>query len=160
MKKFLMIILIISLTVQPIIYSACGGLNMKTTIYDLKTEDLIEPIGIDENKPEFSWKMKSSAVGQKQTAYRIKVYSGKNLIWDSNKIMSDTSVNVTYGGDELLPSTLYNWTVTVWDKDGKKKKRQHDHPRRPGIGDPKKHAEENIHRQCIDKPRNMGSEDR
>lgn len=32
-------------------------------IYDMKTEDLINPIGIDEKKPRFSWKLQSKISG-------------------------------------------------------------------------------------------------
>ena len=44
-------------------------------IYDMKTEDLINPIGIDEKKPRFSWKLQSKISGTVQTAYRIIVRS-------------------------------------------------------------------------------------
>lgn len=40
-------------------------------IYDMKTEDLINPIGIDEKTPRFSWKLQSKISGTVQTAYRI-----------------------------------------------------------------------------------------
>ena len=40
-------------------------------IYDMKTEDLINPIGIDEKKPRFSWKLQSKISGTVQTTYRI-----------------------------------------------------------------------------------------
>ena len=40
-------------------------------IYDMKTEDLINPIGIDEKKPRFSWKLQSKISGTVQTAYEL-----------------------------------------------------------------------------------------
>ena len=39
-------------------------------IYDMKTEDLINPIGIDEKEPRFSWKLQSKISGTVQTAYQ------------------------------------------------------------------------------------------
>lgn len=85
-------------------------------IYDLKTEDLICPIGIDEDKPRFSWKLGSSG----QSAYRITVRSesGKT-VWDSLKITSDQSLYIEYGGSKLRSSERYFWSVSVWDKSGK-----------------------------------------
>ena len=42
-------------------------------VYDLTTEDLINPVGIDTSTPYFGWKMNSNLVGKKQTAYEIVV---------------------------------------------------------------------------------------
>ena len=49
-------------------------------IYDMKTEDLINPIGIDEKKPRFSWKLQSKISGTVQTAYRIIVRSDNDTV--------------------------------------------------------------------------------
>ena len=49
-------------------------------IYDMKTEDLINPIGIDEKKPRFSWKLQSKISGTLQTAYRIIVRSDNDTV--------------------------------------------------------------------------------
>ena len=39
-----------------------------TVIYDLRVNDQRNPIGVDDSKPTFSWKMKSDTVGAMQTA--------------------------------------------------------------------------------------------
>ena len=39
------------------------------TIIDLMTDNVKNPVGIDNTTPHFSWKMQSSTTGQKQTAY-------------------------------------------------------------------------------------------
>ena len=88
------------------------------TIYDMMTEDLVEPIGIDDSTPTFSWKMASKVIGQKQTAYQLTVKQGEVIVWDSGKVDSDESVGIVYGGQALTSSTEYTWSVTVWDKDG------------------------------------------
>ena len=88
------------------------------TIYDLMTEDLVNPVGIDEPNPVFSWKMRSATVGQRQTAYQLTVKNGNTIVWDSGKVASDLSVGIPYAGATLTSSTEYTWTVTVWDKDG------------------------------------------
>jgi hypothetical protein len=42
---------------------------------DLRCEYLVNPLGIDVQKPRLSWKLDSSIRGQKQTAYQILVAS-------------------------------------------------------------------------------------
>ena len=93
-----------------------------TKIVELKTNDLVNPVGIDTTNPIFSWKMESAVTGQKQTAYQITVAKDKalnDIIWQSNKEATNESVGIGYAGkEELQQSTTYYWNVTVWDKDG------------------------------------------
>ena len=89
-----------------------------TTIYDLMTNDLADPVGIDSHEPVFSWKMASSLIGQKQTAYQLQVKTGDTTVWDSGKVESDASVGIVYDGVPLVSSCKYTWSVTVWDKNG------------------------------------------
>ena len=86
-------------------------------LYDLRTEDLKTPIGIDIARPAFSWKMKSDKKGAKQTAYSIIVRDENNEVWNSGKVMSDKSVYIEYDGAPLRSETRYFWSVTVWDGD-------------------------------------------
>lgn len=96
-----------------------------TVICDLQVEYRENPIGIDEERPVFSWKMDSDIRGQKQTAYRLMVADSpenlekEELIWDSGRLESDISVAVAYEGETLEAASRYYWTVQVWDKDGK-----------------------------------------
>jgi len=97
---------------------ASGTTSSNTEIYDLMTDDRSNPVGLDNPNPSFSWKMKSSVTGQRQTAYQLTVKQGNTVVWDSGKIESDISVGIIYDGSPLISSTQYTWTVTVWDKDG------------------------------------------
>lgn len=83
-------------------------------LYDLKTEYQKNPIGIDEKKPRFSWKLKSDETDIFQTAYQISVEN----VWDSGKVSSIQSVFVEYEGPSLSPCTNYNWKVRIWDNKG------------------------------------------
>ncbi|GGD04146.1 family 78 glycoside hydrolase catalytic domain [Hyunsoonleella pacifica] len=96
-------------------------------VIDLRCEYRINPLGIDNTAPRLSWKLTQSTPvrGQKQTAYQILVASSlENLksdngdIWNSGKIDSNQSVNVTYRGADLVSAKQYFWKVKIWDKDG------------------------------------------
>lgn len=89
----------------------------------LRTEFLQNPIGIDVKTPHFSWILTASERGAKQTAYQIIVSTdktGSNVVWNSGKVMSGKSVNNSYAGVALKPSTRYFWRVDVWDANNKK----------------------------------------
>ncbi|MES1221895.1 MAG: alpha-L-rhamnosidase, partial [Bacteroidota bacterium] len=76
-------------------------------VKNLLCDNLPDPIGIDNVVPEFSWQLSSSNRYIKQTAYEIRVsshpvlFSGKNEIWNSGKIISKESVHVPYNGKDL-----------------------------------------------------------
>ena len=106
--------------------SSCSA-NLSTAPSDLRCEYRVNPLGIDNTSPRLSWKLKQENPerGQKQTAYQILVASSlDNLesnngdVWDSGKVDSNQSVNVTYQGNELASAKQYFWKVKVWDKDG------------------------------------------
>ncbi|GAB3651392.1 glycoside hydrolase family 78 protein [Echinicola sediminis] len=90
----------------------------------LKTEYLVDPIGLDTERPRLNWQMDDERIGAIQSAYRIKVAAhpdelkaGKNLVWDSGKIQTADQL-VAYKGNPLKPFTSYYWSVEVWDKEG------------------------------------------
>ena len=93
---------------------------------ELRVDDLMTPLGIDDPAPRFSWQIQDPSRGAKQTAYEVLVASsaavlanGKADIWDSGCIDSDSSLNVHYAGPALQPSKRYAWQVKVWGVAGK-----------------------------------------
>lgn len=82
--------------------------------YDLVTEYQKNPICVDEKKPQFSWKLSSDEKNVMQSAYQIVV----DGMWDSGKVLSDSSTHVEYDGKELKPKTRYNVKVKLWDNHG------------------------------------------
>lgn len=96
--------------------------NRPLQIVGLKTNHLVNPLGIDEVSPRFSWKMNSEEQGKSQTSYRILVATTKKQLdkgdyfWDSGKIEGSTSTGITYTGTGLSPRTRYYWKVQVWDE--------------------------------------------
>jgi len=77
---------------------------------------------ITDAQPEFSWVFPAD---EKQKAYRILVAStrehleeGKADMWDSKKVGSAASIDVTYKGTALKPNNRYWWKVKVWADNG------------------------------------------
>ena len=108
----------------------CLNISAKTNLVEgkpiaLRCEHLVNPLGIDNLKPRFSWKINDSRKGAKQTTYQIIVgtdslsllNTGGDFIWDSGKVSTD-DILVTYAGEKLEPLTRYYWKVISWDHQG------------------------------------------
>jgi alpha-L-rhamnosidase len=94
------------------------------TICQVKTEQLLtenrsNPIGLDVSNPRFSWQLSSPERNCRQSAYEIKLFSGKSILWQSGKQLSDQSVFIPYQGAALQSGKKYQWQVRVWDNTGK-----------------------------------------
>ncbi|MEY4384279.1 MAG: hypothetical protein RI995_1821 [Bacteroidota bacterium] len=88
-------------------------------LQNLLTEYQSNPLGLDIEKPRFSWQMANlpNQIGQKQKAYQLIVSDEKNqTVWDTQKIESDISLGIEYAGQALKPTTKYSWTLTVWNE--------------------------------------------
>ncbi|WP_162463272.1 alpha-L-rhamnosidase [Paenibacillus psychroresistens] len=83
--------------------------------FDLKTDSRINPLGIDNKEPMFSWKLAASKRDQKQSAYRIIVASSLGDIWDSGMVHSDETLQIKYRGSKLSSGQRCYWQVMVWD---------------------------------------------
>ncbi len=92
---------------------------------ELKTENLVNPMGIDAANPRFSWVNTSSDRGWQQSAYQILVASSQANIdsnngdlWNSGKVPSSEQNGIKYSGASLAKRTQYWWKVCIWDKAG------------------------------------------
>ena len=95
--------------------------NNSVFIKKLKVEYAEMPLGIDVERPRFSWQMvvPDTERGYSQKAYQIIVTDETgSLVWDSGKVSSDLSLNIEYAGTPLQPATCYFWTVNVWNQRG------------------------------------------
>lgn len=92
-----------------------------TEVKGLKVCHLVNPLGIDEWTPIFSWQLASSRRGSAQEAYRVTVAKGKEglakgeYVWDSGMVNQAGSTGIAYQGEELEAKTRYYWQVEVWD---------------------------------------------
>jgi len=92
----------------------------------LRCEYLENPLGIDVRTPRLSWIVQSDLRGQRQTAYQILVASTRESLdkdagdlWDSGKVESGETIQVTYHGKPLTSRMSCWWKVRAWDRDGR-----------------------------------------
>jgi len=91
-------------------------------VSNLQCEYKSDPSGIENTTPELSWQISSTQRDVMQTAYHILVADnieslnkGVGNIWDSKKINSSASIQITYNGKPLSAAKTYYWKVMVWD---------------------------------------------
>jgi alpha-L-rhamnosidase len=94
-----------------------------TSVANLKTNSIANPLGIAPGAPRLSWQLDGSRRGTAQTKYEIHVASTAAKtsdpdVWTSGVVSSDRSVDVPYAGPALTPYTQYFWSVRVWDDAG------------------------------------------
>lgn len=93
----------------------------------LRCESQESPVAVEPDHPRLSWIPEASdaaARGLRQTAYRILVASSPELLaqdrgdeWDSGKVSSSQSIQISYEGQPLASGTPYYWKVRLWDQD-------------------------------------------
>jgi alpha-L-rhamnosidase len=96
-----------------------------TSVTNLRTEYMQDPLGIDARKPRLSWQLRADRRGVAQTAYQVRVarseadlQSARRLVWDSGRIATSDSIHRVYGGPVLESGQRYFWSVRVWDEAG------------------------------------------
>ncbi|MGB0744000.1 MAG: family 78 glycoside hydrolase catalytic domain [Opitutales bacterium] len=110
-----------------IIGSACTLLHSavaaQDTVQDIRAEDLIDPLGIETERPRLSWRMESERMGAAQSAYHIlvatepgKLKPGLADLWDSGKKESDAQRLIPYEGVVLPRGEQHFWTVRIWNE--------------------------------------------
>jgi alpha-L-rhamnosidase len=95
-------------------------------VYDLKTEYLSSPLGIDNPHPRLTWKLNDPRKGAGQTAYQIWMASDSVAVVNESakttwKQFSPENLMV-FKEEKLQPFTRYFWKVAVWDNHGGVKK--------------------------------------
>jgi alpha-L-rhamnosidase len=123
--------LVISLTGFLQLSSVAIGVQLgltETTLkpVSLRTEYKHNPLGMDSRKPRLSWRIQSTGRGVVQSAYQVRVArsepdlrAGRNLVWDSQKVNVDTSIQLPYDGPPLQSGQRYFWQVQIWDGTGR-----------------------------------------
>ena len=95
-------------------------MNSTFTVASLLVNQLKHAYGVV--SPSFSWKIESSRQGAAQSAYRIRVFEGRDgagaTYWDSGEVATNASFAIRYGGPALKPARAYSWRVAVKDETG------------------------------------------
>lgn len=94
--------------------------------YNLHLHNYYSPLGIDTDRPSFSWQLEGNGRAERQTHYRIVVArSGEALdsldevVWDTGQVESSDQLGIVYEGEPLDSATAYYWKVAVCDQDGR-----------------------------------------
>jgi alpha-L-rhamnosidase len=108
MKK----IFVLAAALQCLIITAFSQVSVENLLIENKSN----PISLDVLAPRLSWQLVSNKRNTAQTAYEIKLSSGKKNNWNSGIQHSNQSVQVVYTGPALESNTSYQWQVRVWDQ--------------------------------------------
>lgn len=100
--------------------------NLFAEIENLRCEYLRDPLGIAARNPRLSWTLQSDRRGERQTAYQILVASSERQLrrdqgdlWDSGKVVSDETTQISYQGRPLAARQDCFWKVRIWDREGR-----------------------------------------
>ncbi|WP_277049578.1 alpha-L-rhamnosidase [Ruania albidiflava] len=90
--------------------------------YALRVDGQDEPQSIVA-APSFSWRLRGTRRGARQSGYRITVHwltpTGQRVqVWDSGAVAGSETVGIRYQGAPLQTSADYSWQVQVTDETG------------------------------------------
>jgi hypothetical protein len=95
------------------------------TPYALESEARHNPVGIDQDHPRLSWKLRSDRRGDTQVAYQIMVAStpeklGSSIadLWDSGRVNRPETAWIPYFGTPLHSFQQCWWKLRVWSGAG------------------------------------------
>ena len=103
----------------------CISFAQDLSFKGMTVDHKINPVGIDNKQPRFSWKIKGTGNNIMQTAYLLRVASDEkfsSIVWQSSKVETSESILQTYRGPELKSGQKYFWQVKIWDNKGTESK--------------------------------------
>ena len=90
----------------------------------LRTEYRINPTGIEETEPRFSWQLEGTGRNRYQKAFQIMVATSpealdrdEGALWDTGMVVSSETLHVVYAGAPLASRQRCWWKVRAWDMD-------------------------------------------
>ncbi len=88
---------------------------------DLRCDYRSNPLGIDNIRPQLSWKLDAGSTNVKQRAYHVLVASSREKLaadegdlWDSRRRISSDETCAVYAGRDLLSGVQCFWKVKVY----------------------------------------------
>ncbi|MES2894266.1 MAG: family 78 glycoside hydrolase catalytic domain [Bacteroidota bacterium] len=108
-----------------LVLSTSVGAAQQLAVTQLTCEYKSNPAGIDKTSPKLAWQLQSTQRNVVQAAYRILVADDPALLkrdqgnkWDSKKVNSNESIQISYRGSALQNAGRYFWKVMTWDNYG------------------------------------------
>lgn len=96
------------------------------TVSNLRCESMVNPLGVAEKNPRFSWWIHSMERNTRQGNYRIlvadseeKLKKEQNCAWDSKIVASESSIQIVYNGIPLEAGKKYFWKVKIANQAGR-----------------------------------------
>lgn len=86
----------------------CKGTNDITVPVNLRTEYLVEPLGLDTRSPRFTWEFSGGEDNFTSSRHEVRIGT------------SPDDLQIYKEGMNLSPHTRYYWNVTVWDGKGRR----------------------------------------
>lgn len=98
------------------------GQNNMLNLKDIRCCGLKNPLGLDNRKIDFSWKLISDKNDTIQNSYQILVKDEKEgiLVWDSGIQLTKEQNSIIYQGAELNSNRYYCYKVIITDNYGEK----------------------------------------
>lgn len=95
--------------------------EVRLRIADIRVNEMTEPLGLDEERPVFSWRFENAPENMVQESARVQVWSLEDgsLYWDSKEMETDRSIGISYAGKKLQPESRYLAAVKVRDRSGR-----------------------------------------
>lgn len=94
-------------------------------VMNLRTEYKSNPKGITTENPRLNWEITSIKRNVRQTAWQIRaaasesdLKAGRNLLWNTGKVVSDRSIQIKYEGTPLKSRDQVFWQVKVTTNKG------------------------------------------
>lgn len=92
----------------------------------LSRNEMFQFTEISTHNPQFGWIVPGETNNTIQTAYQIlvadnrqKLFADSANLWDSGKVISTRSTNITYTGEPIKPGIVCFWKVRTWDNHGR-----------------------------------------
>lgn len=94
--------------------------NIKFRIVNIRVNEIVEPLGLDVEKPCFSWQFIDAGENmvQKKAQIQVKNCGDGHICWDSGEMETDCSIGLRYAGEALRAENRYEVRVKVWNQDG------------------------------------------
>lgn len=130
MRKTYIIQIIVALLFTPltmiVVMAGQQITESKAVPVQLQCNYRVNPIGIGNSTPNFSWQLKTDESNWLQSAYQIIVASTPELltpekcdVWNSGKVNAGESVCIPFKANTIESEKRYYWKVKVWDKNDK-----------------------------------------